>query len=60
VGEIDIAKVRAGGLAKIYEVHESPVERVEPRYGLEFTGHDEELKVHLKETEMLKLFDPLA
>jgi hypothetical protein len=60
VGEIDVAKVRAGGVAKIYEVHESTVERIEPRYDLEFTGRDEELKVHFKETDVLKLFEPLA
>ena len=58
VGEVDKANVRAGSMAKIYDVHESSVERVEPWYDLEFTGRDEELKLHLKETEMLKLFEP--
>lgn len=60
VGEGDVAKVRAGGLAKIYEVDEGPLQRIEPRYGLEFTGRDDELKIHIKETEMLKLFEPMG
>lgn len=35
-------------------------ERIEPRYDLEFKGRDQELKVHLKESEMLELFEPPA
>jgi hypothetical protein len=60
VGATDIARVRAGELAKIYQVHESRVERVEAWYDLEFEGRDAELKIHLKETEMLELFEPLT
>jgi hypothetical protein len=60
VGEIDLARVRAGEMAKIYKIDESAVERVEPRYELEFQGRDKELKVRLRETEILDLFEPLA
>ena len=60
VGEADRARVRAGEVAKIFDIHESQVESIEPRYALAFTGRDEELKVHLKESEMLELFEPLV
>ena len=54
-----MAKVKEGEIAKVYEVHESQSERAEVRYDLEFPERDEELKVHLKETEVLDLFEPL-
>jgi len=55
VGEIDKARRAAGSIASIREIYETSVDAAPASYDLDFG----DLQVHLSETELLKLFDPI-
>ena len=56
VRSIDKASKRAGSVATVYEVHDSPaIDRGEVWYLLDFS----DLKVNLNEQKLLELFEPV-
>ena len=55
VNEGDKERRRAGSTAKVSEIHETTVAWDEPWYHLDFG----EFQVHLQETKLLELFDPI-
>jgi hypothetical protein len=57
VRDIDKANKRAGSVATVYEIHDSPaIDRGEVWYLLDF----DDLKLNLNEQKLLELFEPLG